>query len=97
MCAVWVMQAAEDGGAAIPDAGAGKDAVIAAVVAWVGAAIDADRKVGALKQLQGHVWRTGFVKGQLVAQLFRLVTDWDVTLGIRLVVCFFRLSIRATC
>eukprot|EP00775_Hariotina_reticulata_P005707 gene5707-5947_t len=71
-------QAAEDGGAAIPDAGAGKDAVIAAVVAWVRAAIDADRKVGALKQLQGHVWRTGFAKGQLVAQLFRDVPDYLV-------------------
>lgn len=73
MCAVCLTQAAEDGGAAIPGADAGKGAVIAAVVAWVVAAIDTDRKVGALKQLQGHVWRTGFAKGKLVAQLFRLV------------------------
>jgi methionine salvage enolase-phosphatase E1 len=70
---VCVTQAAEDGGAAIPGADAGKGAVIAAVVAWVVAAIDMERKVGALKQLQGHVWRTGFAQGKLVAQLFRLV------------------------
>jgi hypothetical protein len=43
-------------------------------VAWVHEAIAADRKVGALKQLQGHVWRSGFKKGQLTAELFRWVT-----------------------
>lgn len=110
------MQAAQDGGAAIPEAGAGKAAVIDAVVAWVDAAIAADRKVGgaypdvgdptlgapgllylrfrggffwqagmymlmlpsayhrydvlcfqvgALKQLQGHIWRTGFQRGEV--------------------------------
>lgn len=41
------------------------------MVEWVHAAIAADRKVGALKQLQGHVWRTAFRSGKLVAQLFR--------------------------
>jgi methylthioribulose 1-phosphate dehydratase/enolase-phosphatase E1 len=66
-------QAAADGGAAIPPASAGQAAVVEAVVAWVHAAIAADRKVGALKQLQGHVWRSGFKKGELVAQLFRCV------------------------
>ena len=30
------------------------------------AAIAADRKVTALKQLQGHIWRTGFQKGQVL-------------------------------
>lgn len=68
-------QAASDGGAAIPDAAAGKAAVVDAVVAWVEAAISADRKIGALKQLQGHVWRRGFSSGELVAQLFRDVPD----------------------
>eukprot|EP00878_Enallax_costatus_P002117 GHUV01002285.1.p1 GENE.GHUV01002285.1~~GHUV01002285.1.p1 ORF type:complete len:493 (+),score=190.38 GHUV01002285.1:198-1676(+) len=68
-------QAAADGGAAIPDVDAGKDAVIEAVVSWVHAAIAADRKIGALKQLQGHVWRSGFNNGKLVAQLFRDVPD----------------------
>jgi methionine salvage enolase-phosphatase E1 len=64
-------QAAEDGAPAIPDAAAGKEAVIAAVVSWVHAAIAADRKIGALKQLQGHVWRAGFKGGKMTAQLFR--------------------------
>jgi methionine salvage enolase-phosphatase E1 len=64
-------QAAEDGAAAIPEAAAGREAVIAAVVAWVHAAIAADRKIGALKQLQGHVWRAGFKSGKMTAELFR--------------------------
>ncbi|KIZ00060.1 enolase-phosphatase E1 [Monoraphidium neglectum] len=68
-------QAAEDGGAPIPAASAGQAAVVDAVVSWVEAAISADRKVGALKQLQGHVWRAGFKSGALVAQLFRDVPD----------------------
>ncbi|WIA33460.1 hypothetical protein OEZ86_006590 [Tetradesmus obliquus] len=68
-------QAAEDGAAPIPDAAAGKEAVIAAVVSWVQSAIAADRKIGALKQLQGHVWRAGFRSGKMTAQLFRDVPD----------------------
>jgi hypothetical protein len=141
-------QAAADGAAAIPGAAAGKAAVVDAAVAWVEAAIAADRKVGgrarragrqrrrahakrgrtgpsgsgspgaqqligralstarpaaplpcarplarfavpssapprplrapqigALKQLQGHVWRKGFASGDLVAQIFRDVPD----------------------
>ncbi|KAI8464624.1 MAG: HAD-like domain-containing protein [Monoraphidium minutum] len=68
-------QAAADGGAAVPGADAGQAAVVDAVAAWVEAAISADRKVGPLKQLQGHVWRAGFGSGALVAQLFRDVPD----------------------
>jgi methylthioribulose 1-phosphate dehydratase/enolase-phosphatase E1 len=68
-------QAADDGAAAIPDGAAGKDSVIEAVVSWVHAAIAADRKIGPLKQLQGHVWRSGFKSGKMVAQLFRDVPD----------------------
>lgn len=49
----------------IPPPSAGRAAVISAVVAWVHAAIASDRKVTALKQLQGHVWRTGFQAGQV--------------------------------
>mmetsp|Transcript_28725 Transcript_28725/g.73056 ORF Transcript_28725/g.73056 Transcript_28725/m.73056 type:complete len:502 (-) Transcript_28725:369-1874(-) len=67
-------QAAQDG-AVVPEAGAGKAAVIEGVCAWVMAAIAADRKVGALKQLQGHVWRAGFESGALRAELFRDVPD----------------------
>lgn len=43
---ITTRQAAADGGAAIPEAGAGKAAVVDAVAAWVEAAIAADRKVG---------------------------------------------------
>jgi methylthioribulose 1-phosphate dehydratase/enolase-phosphatase E1 len=43
------------------------------VVSWVHAAIAADRKIGALKQLQGHVWRAGFKSGKMTAQLFRWI------------------------
>lgn len=68
-------QAAADG-QAFPAITASKAEVIDAAVAWVHEAIAADRKVGALKQLQGHVWRTGFKKGQLTAELFRWVCSW---------------------
>uniref|UniRef100_A0A7S3R9P0 Probable bifunctional methylthioribulose-1-phosphate dehydratase/enolase-phosphatase E1 n=1 Tax=Dunaliella tertiolecta TaxID=3047 RepID=A0A7S3R9P0_DUNTE len=69
-------QAAQDAsGTGIPDGSAGQAAVVDAVVTWVQAAIAADRKVTALKQLQGHIWRTGFEKGQLKAELFRDVPD----------------------
>lgn len=37
-----------------------KEAVISALVANVEAMIKADRKITSLKQLQGHIWRTGF-------------------------------------
>jgi len=32
-------------------------------------------QIGALKTLQGHIWREGFASGKLVAQLFRDVPD----------------------
>lgn len=66
------MQAAADG-ETFPTITASKAKVIDGVVAWVHEAIAQDRKVGALKQLQGHVWRSGFKKGQLTAELFRWV------------------------
>lgn len=61
------------GAAAIPAASAGKAAVVAAVTQWVHAAIAADRKVTALKALQGHIWQAGFQSGALKAELFRWV------------------------
>lgn len=67
-----VPQAAADG-QVFPAITASKAEVVDAAVAWVHEAIAADRKVGALKQLQGHVWRTGFKQGQLTAELFRWV------------------------
>jgi hypothetical protein len=67
-----VSQAAADG-QAFPPITASKQEVVDAAVAWVHGAIAQDRKVGALKQLQGHVWRDGFKKGELIAQVFRCV------------------------
>ncbi|XP_065634572.1 probable bifunctional methylthioribulose-1-phosphate dehydratase/enolase-phosphatase E1 2 [Quercus suber] len=48
----------------------GKELVIASLVANVTAMIRADRKVTSLKQLQGHIWRTGFQSNEFVAIVF---------------------------
>ncbi|GJU43027.1 probable bifunctional methylthioribulose-1-phosphate dehydratase/enolase-phosphatase E1 [Tanacetum coccineum] len=53
------------GAVPIPSDDAGKDEVIAALVANVEAMIKADRKITSLKQLQGHIWRTGFEKTEI--------------------------------
>lgn len=58
------------GAVPIPNDDAGKQEVIAALVANVEAMIKADRKITALKQLQGHVWRTGFNNNELEAIVF---------------------------
>jgi methylthioribulose 1-phosphate dehydratase / enolase-phosphatase E1 len=50
-------------------------ALVAAATRWAEAAAAADRKVPALKALQGRVWRLGFQQGDLVAPLFRDVPD----------------------
>uniref|UniRef100_A0A0C9S9A4 Probable bifunctional methylthioribulose-1-phosphate dehydratase/enolase-phosphatase E1 n=1 Tax=Wollemia nobilis TaxID=56998 RepID=A0A0C9S9A4_9CONI len=54
----------------IPPDDAGKDEVINALVANVSAMISADRKITALKQLQGHIWRTGYARNELQGELF---------------------------
>ncbi|XP_059662661.1 probable bifunctional methylthioribulose-1-phosphate dehydratase/enolase-phosphatase E1 1 [Cornus florida] len=54
----------------IPSDDAGKEEVIAALVANVEAMIRADRKITALKQLQGHIWRTGFQNNELKGVVF---------------------------
>ncbi|GLJ07432.1 hypothetical protein SUGI_0067000 [Cryptomeria japonica] len=54
----------------IPSAEAGKDEVINAVEANVSSMISADRKITALKQLQGHIWRTGYARHELQGELF---------------------------
>ncbi|KAG6790444.1 hypothetical protein POTOM_006598 [Populus tomentosa] len=54
-----------DGAIPIPMDDAGKEEVIAALVANVEAMIKADRKITALKQLQGHIWRTGYENNEL--------------------------------
>ncbi|KAL9444070.1 hypothetical protein AB3S75_017281 [Citrus x aurantiifolia] len=58
------------GAVPIPPRDAGKEEVIAALVANVDAMIKADRKITALKQLQGHIWRTGFESNELEGEVF---------------------------
>ncbi|KAL1567174.1 putative bifunctional methylthioribulose-1-phosphate dehydratase/enolase-phosphatase E1 1 [Salvia divinorum] len=48
----------------------GKEEVTGAVVANVRAMIKADRKITALKQLQGHIWRSGFLNRELEGVVF---------------------------
>ncbi|GMN54507.1 hypothetical protein TIFTF001_023630 [Ficus carica] len=63
------------GAVPIPADDAGKDEVIAALVANVEAMIKADRKITALKQLQGHIWRTGFENNELEGVVFEDVPE----------------------
>ena len=42
--------------------------MMAAVVEGVQWLMAADRKVTALKQLQGHIWRHGYLNGDLLGQ-----------------------------
>ncbi|XP_043688926.1 probable bifunctional methylthioribulose-1-phosphate dehydratase/enolase-phosphatase E1 1 isoform X2 [Telopea speciosissima] len=58
------------GAVPIPTNDAGKDEMIASLVANVEAMINADRKITALKQLQGHIWRTGFQNNELEGVVF---------------------------
>ncbi|CAM8896755.1 unnamed protein product [Rhodiola kirilowii] len=53
------------GAVPVPSVNSSKEEVIAALVTNVEAMIKADRKITALKQLQGHIWRTGFEKKEL--------------------------------
>uniref|UniRef100_A0A2P2JMB4 Probable bifunctional methylthioribulose-1-phosphate dehydratase/enolase-phosphatase E1 n=2 Tax=Rhizophora mucronata TaxID=61149 RepID=A0A2P2JMB4_RHIMU len=59
-----------NGAVPIPSDNAGKEEVITALVANVEAMIRADRKITALKQLQGHIWRTGFRNKELEAVVY---------------------------
>ncbi|KAG6399947.1 hypothetical protein SASPL_141433 [Salvia splendens] len=47
-----------------------REEVIASVVANVQAMIKADRKITSLKQLQGHIWRTGFWSNEIEAVVY---------------------------
>ncbi|KAL0395449.1 UNVERIFIED_CONTAM: putative bifunctional methylthioribulose-1-phosphate dehydratase/enolase-phosphatase E1 1, partial [Sesamum latifolium] len=47
-----------------------KQEIIAALVANIEAMIKADRKITSLKQLQGHIWRTGFQRKELEGVVF---------------------------
>ncbi|KAK4795192.1 hypothetical protein SAY86_013186 [Trapa natans] len=59
----------------IPPHEAGKEEVITALVSNVDAMIKADRKITALKQLQGHIWRTGFTRKELKGIVFEDVPE----------------------
>ncbi|KAM0935895.1 putative 2-hydroxy-3-keto-5-methylthiopentenyl-1-phosphate phosphatase [Dioscorea sansibarensis] len=63
------------GSVPIPSDDAGKEGVIDALVANVESMIRADRKVTALKQLQGHIWRTGFKNNELQGVVFEDVPE----------------------
>lgn len=58
------------GAVPVPPDEAGKDSVIDALVANVEAMIKADRKITSLKQLQGHIWRTGFEAQEIKGVVF---------------------------
>ena len=45
-----------------------KEDISAAIVSWIEQQMDEDRKVGALKQLQGHMWRVGYESGSISGQ-----------------------------
>ncbi|XP_004488728.1 probable bifunctional methylthioribulose-1-phosphate dehydratase/enolase-phosphatase E1 [Cicer arietinum] len=70
----------------IPSDDAGKEEVIAALVANVDAMIKADRKITALKELQGHIWQTGYANDELEGIVFDDVPEalekWNA-LGIK--------------
>ncbi|XP_030511899.1 probable bifunctional methylthioribulose-1-phosphate dehydratase/enolase-phosphatase E1 isoform X1 [Rhodamnia argentea] len=74
------------GAVPIPADEAGKEQVIAALVGNVEAMIKADRKITALKQLQGHIWQTGFENNELEGVVFedvpKALTNWN-SLGIK--------------
>ncbi|XP_052136566.1 probable bifunctional methylthioribulose-1-phosphate dehydratase/enolase-phosphatase E1 [Oryza glaberrima] len=58
------------GSVPIPPDDADKEEVISALVANVESMIKADRKITSLKQLQGHIWRTGFESKELQGVVF---------------------------
>ena len=45
-----------------------REAMVGALVANVEAMMDADRKILALKTLQGHMWRTAYQEGDVMGQ-----------------------------
>ncbi|CAD6257123.1 unnamed protein product [Miscanthus lutarioriparius] len=63
------------GAVPVPPDEAGKEEVIDSLVSNVESMIKADRKITSLKQLQGHIWRTGFEKKEIQGVLFEDVPD----------------------
>ncbi|EGZ20313.1 hypothetical protein PHYSODRAFT_313033 [Phytophthora sojae] len=52
------------------DAEQGKEKLIADLTTYVKWNVKADRKIGPLKQLQGHMWLQGYESGELKAQVY---------------------------
>ena len=65
--------------AAAAAAAESKSDMVDSIVVYCEAQMAADRKMTALKTLQGHIWRHGFANGELKAELFRDVPDALVT------------------
>ncbi|XP_065043985.1 probable bifunctional methylthioribulose-1-phosphate dehydratase/enolase-phosphatase E1 1 isoform X1 [Musa acuminata AAA Group] len=63
------------GSVPVPSDDAGKDEVIDSLVTNVEAMIRADRKITSLKQLQGHIWRTGFENKELQGVVYEDVPE----------------------
>ncbi|XP_064118932.1 enolase-phosphatase E1-like [Macrobrachium nipponense] len=63
------------GMAACPGADAPRSEVISALVSGVHAMMDADRKVGPLKALQGHMWRRAYADGTVKGHVYEDVLD----------------------
>ncbi|XP_051227038.2 probable bifunctional methylthioribulose-1-phosphate dehydratase/enolase-phosphatase E1 isoform X1 [Lolium perenne] len=69
------------GAVSVAPSDAGKEEVINSLVTNVESMIKADRKITSLKQLQGHIWRTGFESKELHGVVFEDVPgalkDWQ--------------------
>ncbi|KAJ3671883.1 hypothetical protein LUZ60_007962 [Juncus effusus] len=65
----------------IPSENSEKDLIVDAIVKNVEAMIKADRKITSLKQLQGHIWRTGFeskeIKGIVYEDVYEALKKWN--------------------
>ncbi|KAL6630580.1 hypothetical protein ACP70R_028653 [Stipagrostis hirtigluma subsp. patula] len=63
------------GAVPVPPDESGKEEIINSLVANIESMIKADRKITSLKQLQGHIWRTGFEKKELQGVVFEDVPE----------------------
>ncbi|CAO2144130.1 unnamed protein product [Urochloa humidicola] len=63
------------GAVPVPPDEAGKEEVIDSLVANVESMIEADRKITSLKQLQGHIWRTGFERKEIQGVVFEDIPE----------------------
>nr|CAB3491547.1 unnamed protein product [Digitaria exilis] len=71
------------GAVSVPPDEAGKEEVINSLVSNVKSMIKADRKVTSLKQLQGHIWRTGFeakeIQGDVFDDVPKALKNWHLS------------------